>query len=108
MDKREVATKAFVGLGANLGDREGNVRRAFTTLAELPGTRLLAASSLYRSAPLGVGAQPDFINAVSAIETQLAPRALLQALLSAERRFRLRRAFPGDPRTLAIDVLLYR
>jgi len=107
MDKREVATKAFVGLGANLGDREAQVRRAFATLAELPGTSLLAASSLYRSAPVGVGAQPDFINAVAAIETELAPRALLEALLAAERRFGRRREFPGAPRTLDLDLLLY-
>ena len=107
MDKRNLATKAFIGLGANLGDPESQVRRAFATLAELPGTRLLAASSLYRSAPVGVGAQPDFINAVAAIETQLAPRALLEALLAAERRFGRRREFPGAPRTLDLDLLLY-
>jgi len=107
MDKRNLATKAFIGLGANLGDPESQVRRAFTTLAELPGTRLLAASSLYRSAPVGVGAQPDFINAVAAIETRLAPRALLEALLAAERRFGRRREFPGAPRTLDLDLLLY-
>jgi 2-amino-4-hydroxy-6-hydroxymethyldihydropteridine diphosphokinase len=107
MDKRNLATKAFIGLGANLGDRETQVRRAFATLAELPGTGLLAASSLYRSAPVGVGAQPDFINAVAAIQTRLAPRALLEALLAAERRFGRRREFPGAPRTLDLDLLLY-
>ena len=107
MDKGNLATKAFIGLGANLGDREAQVRRAFATLAELPGTSLLAASSLYRSAPVGVGAQPDFINAVAAIQTQLAPRALLEALLAAERRFGRRREFPGAPRTLDLDLLLY-
>jgi 2-amino-4-hydroxy-6-hydroxymethyldihydropteridine diphosphokinase len=107
MDKRNLATKAFIGLGANLGDREAQVRRAIAALAELPGTRLLAASSLYRSAPVGVGAQPDFINAVAAIETQLAPRPLLEALLAAERRFGRRREFPGAPRTLDLDLLLY-
>src|SRR5258708_12141908 len=107
MDKRNVGTKAFIGRGANRGDPESQVRRAFATLAELPGTRLLAASSLYRSAPVGVGAQPDFVNAVAAIETQLAPRPLLEALLAAERRFGRRREFPGAPRTLHPDLLLY-
>jgi 2-amino-4-hydroxy-6-hydroxymethyldihydropteridine diphosphokinase len=104
---KAASTKAFIGLGANLGDREAQVRRAFAALAELPGTRLLAASSLYRSAPVGVVAQPDFINAVAEIETALLARALLDALLAAERRFGRRRDFPGAPRTLDLDLLLY-
>ncbi len=107
MDEKIASTKAFIGLGANLGDPEAQVRRALAALAELPGTRLLAASSLYRSAPLGVIAQPDFINAVAAAETTLAARALLEALLAAERRFGRRRDFPGAPRTLDLDLLLY-
>jgi 2-amino-4-hydroxy-6-hydroxymethyldihydropteridine diphosphokinase len=107
MDEKIASTKAFIGLGANLGDPEAQVRRALAALAELPGTRLLAASSLYRSAPVGVIAQPDFINAVAAAETTLAARALLEALLAAERRFGRRRDFPGAPRTLDLDLLLY-
>jgi len=107
MGKKTASTKAFIGLGANLGDREAQVRRALLALAELPGTRLLAASSLYRSAPVGVVAQPDFINAVAEIETALGARALLEALLAAERRFGRRREFPGAPRTLDLDLLLY-
>lgn len=107
MDKKNLATKAFIGLGANLGEREAQVRRALAALADLPGTRLLAASSFYRSAPVGVGAQPDFINAVAEIQTTLAARALLEALLAAERRFGRRREFPGAPRTLDLDLLLY-
>ena len=103
----ELATEAFVGLGANLGEPEAQVRRALAALAELPGTRLLAASSLYRSAPVGVVAQPDFINAVARIETAVTARALLQALLAAEARFGRRREFPGAPRTLDLDLLLY-
>jgi 2-amino-4-hydroxy-6-hydroxymethyldihydropteridine diphosphokinase len=107
MDEKTASTKAFIGLGANLGDPEAQVRRAFAALAELPGTRLLAASSLYRSAPVGVGAQPDFINAVAEIATALGARALLEALLAAERRSGRRREFPGAPRTLDLDLLLY-
>jgi len=105
MDK--LATKAFVGLGANLGEPEAQVRRALTALAELPGTRLLAASSLYRSAPVGVVAQLDFINAVAEVETALTARALLDALLAMETRFGRRREFPNAPRTLDLDLLLY-
>ncbi len=107
MDEKIASTKAFIGLGANLGDPEAQVRRALAALADLPGTRLVTASSFYRSAPVGVVAQPDFINAVAEIETALGARALLEALLAAERRFGRRRDFPGAPRTLDLDLLLY-
>ena len=99
--------EAFVGLGANIGEPETQVLRAIGALAEVPGTRVLAASSLYRSAPVGVGAQPDFVNAVARIETSLSARALLEELLAAESRFGRTRAFPGAPRTLDLDLLLY-
>jgi len=107
MDENTASMQAFVGLGANLGDREAQVRRALLALAGLPGTRLLAASSLYRSVPVGVVAQPDFINAVVEIETALGARALLEALLAMETRFGRKREFPGAPRTLDLDLLLY-
>jgi len=107
MDEQTASTKAFIGLGANLGDPEAQVRRAFSALAELPRTHLLAASSLYRSAPVGVVAQLDFINAVAEIETALGARALLDALLAEERRFGRTREFPKAPRTLDLDLLLY-
>jgi 2-amino-4-hydroxy-6-hydroxymethyldihydropteridine diphosphokinase len=107
MDEKTASARAFVGLGANLGDPEAQVRRAFAALAELPRTRLLAASSLYRSAPVGVVAQLDFVNAVAELETALAARALLDALLAEEKRFGRRREFPKAPRTLDLDLLLY-
>jgi len=99
--------KAFVGLGANLGKPESQVRRGFAALAAIPETRLLASSSLYRSAPVGVGKQPEFVNAVAEIETTLGARALLDELLATEARFGRRREFPGAPRTLDLDLLLY-
>ena len=98
---------AFVGLGANLGDPEAQIRKAVAELGRLPRTRLLAASSLYRSAPVGVGEQPDFINAVAKVETALVPRALLDELLAVEKRFGRARPAPGAPRTLDLDLLLY-
>ena len=101
------AIKAFVGLGANLGEPKDQVRRAIAALAAIPKTRVLAASSLYRSAPVGVGEQPDFINAVAAIETGLKARTLLDELLEIEARFGRRRDSPGSPRTLDLDLLLY-
>lgn len=98
---------AFVGIGANLGAREKQVREAALDLAELAGTQVIALSSLYRSAPVGYKEQPDFINAVARIDTTLSPRALLEALLAIERRHGRRREFANSPRTLDLDVLLY-
>ena len=98
---------AFIGLGANLGDPEAQVRRAVAALGRLPEMHLVAASSLYRSAPIGVGPQPDFVNAVARIETTLGPWVLLEALLAEEARFGRERPSPGAARTLDLDVLLY-
>ena len=98
---------AFIGLGSNLEDPCSQLRRAFDDLAGLPDTRLVAHSSLYRSAPLGFAEQPDFINAVAKIETALTPQALLQALLQIEHRHGRERTFRNAPRTLDLDVLLY-
>jgi len=98
---------AYIGLGANVGEPESQVRRAIAALGSLPRTRLLASSSLYRSAPVGVGAQPDFVNAVARVETELAPRELLEELITLEARFGRERPFPGAPRTLDLDLLLY-
>lgn len=101
------AVKAFIGLGANLGEPDAQLRRAIAALDAMPGTRMLAASSLYRSAPIGVGEQPEFVNAVAAIETGLGARALLEALLAIEARFGRTRESPGAARTLDLDLLLY-
>ena len=98
---------AFVGLGANLGSPETQVRGAIAALAKFPRTRLLAASSLYRSAPVGVGGQPDFVNAVAKVETGLEARELLDELLGTEARFGRERPSPGAARTLDLDLLLY-
>lgn len=98
---------AFIGLGSNLEDPCSQLRRAFDDLAGLPGTKLIARSSLYRSAPLGFAEQPDFVNAVAKIETPLTPQALLQALLQIEHRHGRERTFRNAPRTLDLDVLLY-
>jgi 2-amino-4-hydroxy-6-hydroxymethyldihydropteridine diphosphokinase len=102
-----MATRVFIGLGANLGDPGHQVRSALAALATLPSSRLLATSSLYRSAPVGVDEQPDFVNAVAEIDTSLPARALLDELLGLEARFGRRRERPGTPRTLDLDLLLY-
>ena len=98
---------AFIGLGSNLDDPRSQLHSAFAAIAELPGTRLLMRSSLYRSAPLGYPDQPDFVNAVAKISTQLAPRALLQALLQIEHHHGRERTFRNAPRILDLDILLY-
>lgn len=98
---------ATIGLGANLNDPAAQVEYALAELDRLPGTRLIARSSLYASAPVGYVDQPDFINAVAQVETALAPRALLDALLDIEHRHGRERSFRNAPRTLDLDLLLY-
>lgn len=99
--------RAYIALGANLGDPVAQVERAFVELARLPETHLGARSALYLSKAEGYAAQPDFINAVAAISTLLTPRALLEALLDIEARHGRRREFKNAPRTLDLDLLLY-
>jgi 2-amino-4-hydroxy-6-hydroxymethyldihydropteridine diphosphokinase len=97
---------AYVGLGANLGDAMATLRHALAALAQLPDTTVGAASSLYRTAP--VGAQgPDFINAVAALSTRLTAPMLLDALQQLEQAAGRERPYPNAPRTLDLDLLLY-
>jgi len=98
---------AFVALGSNLDNPKEQVHRGIDALAELPQTQLTAASSLYRSAPVGNPDQADFVNAVAQLATALTPPALLAALLAIEQRFGRKRSFRNAPRTLDLDLLLY-
>ncbi len=98
---------AFIGLGSNLADPVAQVSRAQEALDGLAQTRVVRCSSLYRSAPVGYLAQPDFINAVAQLETGLSPRALLDALLALELEQGRTREFCNAPRTLDLDILLY-
>lgn len=98
---------AYIALGSNLDGPELQVRAGLRALSGLPSTRLIAASSLYRSGPVGYRDQPDFVNAVAGIETGLAPRALLEHLLAIERSRGRVRDFPNAPRTLDLDIVLY-
>jgi len=98
---------AYIALGANIGDPVATVRAAFAALADLPASRVLRASSLYRTAPVGLRHQPDFINAVAALGTALEPEPLLDALLAIEASFGRRRQARNGPRTLDLDLLLY-
>lgn len=98
---------AYIALGANLGDPAATVNAAFAALAELPQSTLTVRSALYRTAPVGILDQPEFVNAAARITTQLAPEALLDQLLAIEQRFGRIRAERNGPRTLDLDILLY-
>ena len=97
---------AFVALGGNLGDARASVLQAFRDLTDLPQTRLIARSRLYRTAPHEASG-PDFINAVARIDTSLSAPELLQALQSLEHAAGRERPYPNAPRTLDLDLLLY-
>ena len=99
---------AYVGLGSNLEDPPAQVRGAIAELAGIAHTRVVATSRLYRSKPLGPPDQPDYVNAVAGVLTQLAPEALLEAMQAIERRHGRDRSGPKwGPRTLDLDLLLY-
>jgi 2-amino-4-hydroxy-6-hydroxymethyldihydropteridine diphosphokinase len=100
-------TTAYVGVGSNLNDPRAQVLQAFTELDGLPHTRVVRKSSLYRSAPMGHAAQPDFVNAVAQVETGLPAERLLAELQAVEARHGRERSFPNAPRTLDLDLLLY-
>ncbi|MDE2223715.1 MAG: 2-amino-4-hydroxy-6-hydroxymethyldihydropteridine diphosphokinase [Xanthomonadaceae bacterium] len=98
---------ACVALGSNLGDPCVQVGRGFAALAALPHTILRARSRLYRTPPWGVVDQPDFVNAAARLDTTLAPRELLDALLAIEASAGRVRGARNGPRTLDLDLLLY-
>jgi 2-amino-4-hydroxy-6-hydroxymethyldihydropteridine diphosphokinase len=101
--------RAYVALGANLGDRERTIREALAELDRTPGVRVAAVSSLTETDPVGYLDQPRFLNGAAALETSLPARELLELLLGVERRFgRVREgAVPQGPRPLDLDLLLY-
>ena len=103
----ESRVTAFIALGANVGDPPAQVRAGLRELAALPGTNLLAQSSLYRNPPEGGLDQPEYVNAVACIETALGPRELLDRLLGIERVHGRVREHPNAPRTLDLDIALY-
>lgn len=105
--ERTDAVTAYVGLGANLGNPVETIRRALHQLGGLPDSEMAKASSLYRSAPLGHAAQPQFVNAVAKLRTGLSARELLERLLVLESQAGRKRSFANAPRTLDLDLLLY-
>ena len=100
--------QAYVGIGANLGDREGTIRRAVELLDEIDGIEVVAVSALRETEPWGPVEQPAFVNGAVAVETVFEPSELLEALLDVERRLgRVRTGERWGPRTIDLDLLLY-
>ena len=101
-------TRAYVGLGANLGDREATIRQALVLLGERPGVDILLVSTLRETEPVGFLDQPSFLNGAAMIETSLDPESLLAELLTVELDLgRDRRGARNGPRTIDLDLLLY-
>ncbi|TVR96585.1 MAG: 2-amino-4-hydroxy-6-hydroxymethyldihydropteridine diphosphokinase [Wenzhouxiangellaceae bacterium] len=99
---------AWIGLGSNQGDCRAVLRRASALLARLPNTQLRAVSPIYQTAPWGNTDQPDFLNAVAKIATDLSPRDLLEALLDIELQLGRERVGPRwGPRLIDLDLLVY-
>jgi 2-amino-4-hydroxy-6-hydroxymethyldihydropteridine diphosphokinase len=100
-----VGVPVAIALGSNQGDRDRTLRDAIATLGEhLTGLRV---STFHDTEPIGVGPQPRFLNAAVTGETSLSARDLLAMLLDIERRFGRARPYPGAPRTLDLDLILY-
>lgn len=102
-----MSQRCFIALGANLGDPVATVNAALVALRGLPQTQFIAASSLYRTAPVGLKHQPDFINAVVELSAVSSAPDLLQSLFAIEERFGRQRSVRNAPRTLDLDLLLY-
>lgn len=99
---------AYVGLGSNLDGPAKQLEGSYSAIADIPRTRVVAASSLYRSAPFGGVEQPDFVNAAAALLTQLSAQELLQELKRIEKqRGREQGGVRWGPRVLDLDLLVY-
>jgi 2-amino-4-hydroxy-6-hydroxymethyldihydropteridine diphosphokinase len=98
-------TRVAIALGSNLGDREEYLRSAIAALQ--PSISNLRVSTFHDTAPVGVGPQPTFLNATAVGETSLGARALLDTLLAVERDLGRERPYPGAPRTVDLDLILY-
>lgn len=101
-------TKAYIGIGSNVGDRQEFCREAVRALGESPGIDVHATSSLYETSPLGGPPQRSFVNAVVRIDTELSPRGLLEACKRIEARMgREESDIRWGPRVVDLDILLY-
>lgn len=99
--------RVHIAFGGNVGNVEENLRLALESLARLPRTCIRRVSSLYRTAPVGLTDQPDFLNGVAELETALAPRELLGELLAIEGSLGRTREVRWGPRTVDLDIVLW-
>lgn len=100
-------TRVFVGLGSNLSEPQQQLCSALAAMAKIPGTELLRRSGFYRSAPVGPGEQPDYVNAAAELDTELPPLVLLDHLQSIENAQGRERRVRWGARTLDLDILLF-
>jgi 2-amino-4-hydroxy-6-hydroxymethyldihydropteridine diphosphokinase len=98
---------AYLGFGSNLGEREAGINKALVELVRAGACKLIRVSSLYETDPVGIKEQPEFLNAVAEVETELQPLEFLQAIRNVERKIGREKTFKWGPRIIDIDILLY-
>jgi 2-amino-4-hydroxy-6-hydroxymethyldihydropteridine diphosphokinase len=98
---------AYIGIGSNLGDRIGNIIESLRLMNNISGITVLRASPIYETEPVDFCQQPNFLNAVVEINTNLTPHELLKELQNIEKRLGRVRTVPKGPRTIDLDILLY-
>lgn len=100
-------SKAYIGIGSNIGDREKNLNSAIEMLKQENGVEVTAISSYINTAPVGYTEQPDFLNAVVEISTTLCPQKLLEVCSNIEKKLKRERIIHWGPRTIDLDILLF-
>lgn len=98
-------TEVYIGIGSNLGDREGNIKNALLDIAKIG--KITRKSSLYETEPMGYKDQPAFLNCVISVDTNIEPKNLLTILKKIEKRLGRENTFKNGPRTIDLDILLY-
>jgi 2-amino-4-hydroxy-6-hydroxymethyldihydropteridine diphosphokinase len=100
-------SRAYIGVGANIGNPQATIHRAVELVSQTPQVRLIALSTLRETEPVGIVDQPRFLNGALAVDTELSARALLDRLLEIEQELGRKRTTPNGPRTIDLDLLLY-
>jgi 2-amino-4-hydroxy-6-hydroxymethyldihydropteridine diphosphokinase len=100
-------SKAYIGLGSNLGNRLGNIRFALAAMGQMPGSSVLRMSAVYETEPVGTAGQPKFLNAAVELETSLEPSLLLNSLQRIEHHMGRVRQVKWEPRVIDLDILYY-
>lgn len=104
---KEKTSKAYLGLGSNLGKRLGNIRSAVAALEQVPGIAVIKVSSIYETQPMGNINQPKYLNSVAEVETNLSASELLTSLQRIEKHMGRQRLQKWEPRIIDLDILYY-